>query len=103
MNKKKRARKTARFVQKLKDAGKYRDPSTLDPERWLAKEDRTVNRRRKKNVVSITGVGAQGEHVSQAEMDKYDAKKRREHPEMVQKVVVDKALMRHRRGRKGRK
>lgn len=103
MNKKKRLRKTAKFVQTLKDAGKYRDPSTLDPERWLAKEDRTINRRRKKNTVSITGVGAQGEHVSQAEMDKYDAKKRSENPEPVHKVVVDKSLNRYRRGKKNRK
>ena len=48
-------------------------------------------------------MGAQGEHVSQAEMDKYDAKKRKENPEPVHKVVVDKSGMRRTKGRKGKK
>lgn len=101
---KKRARKTAKFIAKLKAEGRYREPNTLDAERWLAKEDRTsMKRRNKKMTVSATGVGAQGEHVSQAEMDKYDAKKRKENPEPVHKVVVDKSGMRRTKGRKGKK
>lgn len=106
MNLKKRARKTAKFVAMLKEQGKFREPTTLDPERWLAKEDRTVNKRRKKHMRGVTGVGAQGEHVSQAEMDRFDAKKRSENPEVVEKVLVDKSAMRRKRmgkGKKGRK
>lgn len=102
---KKRAKKTAKFVAMLKEKGKYREPSSLDPERWLAKEDRTQVKRRKKMTVSITGVGAQGEHVSQAEMDKYDAKKRTETPNVVtEKVIVDKSRIRRKKGgKKGKK
>lgn len=98
---KKRARKTAKFIATLKENGKYREPSSLDPERWLAKEDRTQVKRRKKMTVSITGVGAQGEHVSQAEMDKFDAKKRTETATTVQeKVIVDKNKIRRKKGGK---
>lgn len=102
---KKRARKTAKFIAMLKETGKYQDPSSLDPERWLAKEDRTQVKRRKKMTVSITGVGAQGDHVSQAEMDKYDAKKRTETPNTNQaKVIVDKSKVRRKKGgKKGKK
>lgn len=102
---KKRARKTVKFIAKLKAEGRYREPNTLDAERWLAKEDRTaMKRRNKKMTVSATGIGAQGEHVSQAEMDKYDAKKRKENPEVVHKVIVDKTGMRRKKGgRKGKK
>ena len=35
---KKRARKTAKFIAKLKAEGRYREPNTLDAERWLAKQ-----------------------------------------------------------------
>ena len=89
----------------MKEKGLYRDPSTLDPERWLAMEDRTQLKRRKKMTVSITGIGAQGDHVSQAEMDKFDAKKRTETPQVNQaKVIVDKSSMRRKKGgKKGRR
>ena len=89
----------------MKEKGKYIDRSKLDPERWLAKEDRTQVKRRKKMTVSITGVGAQGEHVSQSEMDKYDAKKRTETAEKpTEKVIVDKnSLRRKKGGKKGRR
>lgn len=57
---KKRARKTAKFVALLKEKGKYREPSSLDPERWLAMEDRTANKRRKKQGLGVTGSGSAG-------------------------------------------
>ena len=89
----------------MKEAGRYRDPTSLDPERWLAKEDRTIYKKkmRKNQGLGVTGIGAQGEHVSQAEMDKYDAKKRSENPTMVDKVMVDKSAVRRKKGGKGKK
>ena len=102
-NQKKRARRTARFVATLKEKGTYREPSSLDPERWLAKEDRIAFKRRKKQNLGVTGVGAQGEHVSQSEMDKFDAKKRSENPTVVEKVMVDKSTVRRKKGGRGKK
>ena len=103
MNQKKRARRTAKFVASLKEKGKYREPSSLDPERWLAKEDRVAFKRRKKQNLGVTGVGAQGEHVSQSEMDKFNAKKRSENPTAVDKVMVDKSNVRRKKGGRGKK
>ena len=103
MNQKKRARRTAKFVASLKEKGKYREPSSLDPERWLAKEDRVAFKRRKNQNLGVTGVGAQGEHVSQSEMDKFDAKKRSENPTAVDKVMVDKSNVRRKKGGRGKK
>lgn len=58
---------------------------------------------RRNQGLGVTGIGAQGEHVSQAEMDKYDAKKRSENPDIVDKVMVDKSAARRKKAGKARK
>ena len=73
---KRRKKRREAYLAKLQSEGKYdpKNPKPPDPERWIAKKQRSYNKRGRKNKGKFTG--AQGGDISSKDAQKLDAKSR---------------------------